>query len=178
MKKVLLLGLALLGTVVLIGCDSSSGEKEYNYNDFKSLLAERKLSFTAEKATAKIKIDNKDEETREYTLDKENSMWRYSYYDEDLQITVNKDCQLDVISQVQTCERGADALHVKVGELYKFYATSNSYRIVGKGGGNVYKTEVEYKYQEDGLKISEYIKTTDLKENKSTEETYKFTYIN
>lgn len=62
--------------------------------------------------------------------------------------------------------------------LYKFYATSNSYRIVGKSGVNAYKAEGEYKYREDGLKISEYMKITDLKENKSTEETYIFIYIN
>ena len=59
MKKILLFGLTAMSTFALMGCDMITGlfEKSYNYNDFKALLADRKLTTDAKKATAEIDQD-------------------------------------------------------------------------------------------------------------------------
>lgn len=70
MKKILVFGLTALSTFALMDCDMITGlfEKSYNYNDFKALLADRKLSFKATKATAEIDKDG-EKSTINYTCD-------------------------------------------------------------------------------------------------------------
>ena len=92
MKKILLFGLTALSTFALMGCDMIAGlfEKSYNYNDFKALLADRKLSWKVTKGSAEIDKDVNDlfkfyakgdayRITAEYKTDDEQIKLEYKY---------------------------------------------------------------------------------------------------
>lgn len=177
MKKLLLIGLAALGVVALSGCDMIqnliSGEKEYNYADFKALLADRKLSFDATKCTSEIDVDG-EKETREYTYDADDDTWRYSY--KEAGIDWNGTRALDLVGQIQSLEFSVALLNKKVDDLCKFYATSDSYRYTATYESKSTKAEAEYKFGKDGLMTYSYEKNTDLDAIKSTITKETFSY--
>ena len=182
MKKLLLLGLALFGTVALTGCDMInsliSGEKEYKYDDYKALLADRKLpSFTVSKCASIIDTDG-EKESRNYEYDKDAEGWRYSYHDKDIDIDMNGICSLDIVADVKACELSTAFLegNPKVDSIYKFYATDKAYRITGEYKTSSVQVKIEYKYREDGLITSKYEKNTNLDAVKTTETTETFSY--
>ena len=181
MKKLLLAGLALFGVVVLTGCDQImslvSGEKEYKYDDFKALLADRNLSFTVTKCASIIDKDG-EKTARNYTYDAEDSSWNYTYtttiLGAETETTGSK--TLDVIAYTKTVELTAALLDKKVEEVFKFYATGDAYRITGEYKNSSVRAEVEYKFGKDGLMKSSYEKETDLDSIKSTITKETFTY--
>lgn len=181
MKKIVAFALAFLGTMSLTGCDVIqgfiSGEKSYNYNDFKALLADRKLSFTNTKAVAKIDKDG-NESTREYNYDADDKAWKYKYKTTILgeEIEMDGSAQLDVINDAKSCELAAALVKKKTDELFKFYAKNDSYRITADYKTDDEQIKFEYKYRADGLIDEKYEKNTNLKSITSTETKTKFTY--
>ena len=172
MKKILLLGLTALSTFALMGCDMITGlfEKSYNYNDFRALLADRKLSWKVTKATAEIDRDG-EKSTINYTY--KDGAWTYK--EEILGIEYDSTETLDVINDVQQCEV-ASVLGKKVDDLFKFYATNNSYHITAEYKTDDEQIKLEYKYREDGLVTYRYRKNTDLSSVKSTERKINYSY--
>ena len=183
MKKVLLVALAAFGTLALSGCDMInsliSGEKQYKYNDFKAEIADRKLSFDATKCKSTLEVDGKKTE-REYTYQTYEILgvqtWVYKYYDEDLKTDLTGSKDLDLVNYFESIEMGAAFVKKDVDEIYKFYAKSDSYRIVCSYSDDEIKYEAEYKFGKDGLMTYSYEKNTDLKKVTSKEEKETFTY--
>jgi hypothetical protein len=135
MKKILVFGLTALSTFALMGCDMITGlfEKSYNYNDFKALLADRKLSFKATKATAEIDKDG-DKSTINYTY--KDGEWKYKSTILSAEVELTE--TLDVVSDAKACEVAAALVDKNVDELFKFYAKGDAYRITAE-----YKTDDE-----------------------------------
>ena len=181
MKKVLLIGLSLFGAVMLTGCDKLnsliSGEKEYKYDDFKALLADRKLSFSKTKATAVVDTDG-DKSTREYTYNSEDEVWECTYQDGSDTVTDYK--KLDIVSQIKNYDLTAALLNKKADDIFTFYATNNSYRITftyeKKHDAVPFRAEGEYKFGADGLQTYSREKIINLDAVTSTETTITYTY--
>ena len=175
MKKILLIGLTAMSTFALMGCDMITGlfEKSYNYNDFRALLADRKLVTEAKKATAEIDQDG-TRFTRNYTL--KDGEWKYT--SSVVGVDVELSDTLDVISDAKSCELAAALLDKKVDDLFKFYAKGDAYRITAEYKTDSEQIKMEYKYRNDGLATYRYRKNTDLKSVETTERTVTYTYSN
>ncbi len=173
MKKILVFGLTALSTFALMGCDMITGlfEKSYNYNDFKALLADRKLSFKATKATAEIDKDG-DKSTINYTY--KDGEWKYKSTILSAEVELTE--TLDVVSDAKTCELAAALVDKNVDELFKFYAKGDAYRITAEYKTDEEQIKLEYKYGADGLVTYRYNKNTDLKSVKTTEKKINYTY--
>lgn len=173
MKKILIFGLTALSTFALMGCDMITGlfEKSYNYNDFKALLADRKLSFKATKATAEIDKDG-DKSTINYTY--KDGEWKYKSTILSAEVELTE--TLDVVSDAKTCELAAALVDKNVDELFKFYAKGDAYRITAEYKTDEEQIKLEYKYGADGLVTYRYNKTTDLKSVTTTEKKINYTY--
>jgi hypothetical protein len=173
MKKILVFGLTALSTFALMGCDMIAGlfEKSYNYNDFKALLADRKLSFKATKATAEIDKDG-DKSTINYTY--KDGEWKYksTILSSEVELTET----LDVVSDAKTCELAAALVDKDVDDLFKFYAKGDAYRITAEYKTDDEQIKLEYKYGADGLVTYRYTKNTDLSSVKTTEKKINYTY--
>ena len=184
MKKILVLGLAAMSTFALTGCDAIKDflnmEKEYTCTDFKALLADRKLSFTDNKAVATIDKDG-ETSTTTYTYNADEKTWEYPYtmtiLGETIDMTGSTD--LDVISHIKSCELAAALIEKKVDDIFKFYANKDSYRITGEYKTDSQQNKIEYKYRSDGLITSRYEKTTDLNQisSKETKITYAYSKV-
>lgn len=173
MKKILVFGLTALSTFALMGCDMITGlfEKSYNYNDFKALLADRKLSFKATKATAEIDKDG-DKSTINYTY--KDGEWKYTSTILSAEVELTE--TLDVVSDAKACELAAALVDKNVDELFKFYAKGDTYRITAEYKTDDEQIKLEYKYGADGLVTYRYNKNTDLKSVKTTEKKINYTY--
>lgn len=173
MKKILVFGLTALSTFALMGCDMITGlfEKSYNYNDFKALLADRRLSFKATKATAEIDKDG-DKSTINYTY--KDGEWKYKSTILSAEVELTE--TLDVVSDAKTCELAAALVDKNVDELFKFYAKGDAYRITAEYKTDEEQIKLEYKYGADGLVTYRYNKNTDLKSVKTTEKKINYTY--
>ena len=173
MKKILVFGLTALSTFALMGCDMITGlfEKSYNYNDFKALLADRKLSFKATKATAEIDKDG-DKSTINYTY--KDGEWKYTSTILSAEVELTE--TLDVVSDAKACELAAALVDKNVDELFKFYAKGDAYRITAEYKTDDEQIKLEYKYGADGLVTYRYNKNTDLKSVKTTEKKINYTY--
>ena len=175
MKKILLFGLTAMSTFALMGCDMITGlfEKSYNYNDFRALLADRKLVTEAKKGTAEIDQDG-TKSTRNYTL--KDGEWKYTTTIVGVEVEYSD--VLDVVSDTQTCELAAALLNKKVDDLFKFYAKGDAYRITAEYKTDNEQIKLEYKYRNDGLVTYRYNKNTDLQSVKTTEKKITYTYSN
>ena len=173
MKKILIFGLTALSTFALMGCDMITGlfEKSYNYNDFKALLADRKLSFKATKATAEIDKDG-DKSTINYTY--KDGEWKYTSTILSAEVELTE--ILDVVSDAKTCELSAALVDKDVNDLFKFYAKGDAYRITAEYKTDDEQIKLEYKYGADGLVTYRYNKNTDLESVKTTEKKINYTY--
>lgn len=173
MKKILVFGLTALSAFALMGCDMITGlfEKSYNYNDFKALLADRKLSFKATKATAEIDKDG-DKSTINYTY--KDGEWKYTSTILSAEVELTE--TLDVVSDAKACELAAALVDKNVDELFKFYAKGDAYRITAEYKTDDEQIKLEYKYGADGLVTYRYNKNTDLESVKTTEKKINYTY--
>ena len=174
MKKILLFGLTALSTFALMGCDMITGlfEKSYNYNDFKALLADRKISWKVTKGSAEIDKDG-EKSIRNYTY--KDGEWKYT--ESVLGVTdVELTETLDVVSDAKACEVAAALVDKDVNDLFKFYAKGDAYRITAEYKTDDEQIKLEYKYGADGLVTYRYNKTTDLKSVKTTEKKINYTY--
>lgn len=177
-----MLGLTMFGALALTGCEQISQllnpEKSYTYNDFKALLADRSLEFFVTKCTSTIDNDG-EKTTRDYTYDSQSKIWRYTYQQTVLgeKVTMNGTASLDIVNYVKKLDTAAALINKSVDSVYKFYASSDAYRITASYTDNKrIQIEGEYKFGSDGLFVSSYEKQTNLDSVTKTETTETFKY--
>ena len=182
MKKIVLLGLTAFATFTLCSCDAFNslkdlveGKEQYKFNDFKALVANRNLSFTATKCTGSFDTDGAKKEV-EYTYNVEDSKWHYDYVITVMgeEITSDGTKDLFLVDEIKNFYDTIDKN--KIDKYYKFYATKKEYTIEYSYKDDDVQVESTYVYGEDGLIISGDIKSTDLKEVRTyvTKESYKY----
>lgn len=171
MKKLLAIGLSLIGLMSITACDKIADfinmEKSYKYDDFKAMLADRKLSFDKNKCIAIIDVDGEQSSREYFYID---NLWRYQ------EGSFVYNVHLDVINDAIDCEMAAAFLNKKVDQVFKFYATKNTYRIVGENKTDAEQNTMEYKFGEDGLRTTTYEKHVDLAAIKTSETKTNYTY--
>ena len=110
----------MLGVITLTGCDAIKDalnlERQYNYNDYRAMLADRKLEFTVTKCESEIDTDG-EKETRSYTWNAEKQEWQYIETIIGVEYTTS-DSSLMLIPQVKSCEVAAAVLEKDVNDLY------------------------------------------------------------
>lgn len=169
MKKVLMVALVAFGTMALSGCEMIEGllkgEKQYNYDDFRALLADKNFSYDVTKCHAVTK-NGEDTSTKDYVLIE--GVWT-----EDGGTRTET---LDIIPDVKSCELAAAFLEKKVDSVFKFYASNKDFRITAEYKNSNEQTEIEYKYNKDGLATYRYSKNTNLSSVTSTVKTVEYSY--
>ena len=169
MKKVLMVALVAFGTMALTGCEMIEGllkgEKQYNYDDFRALLADKNFSYDVTKCHAVTK-NGEDTSTKDYVLIE--GVWT-----EDGGTRTET---LDIIPDVKSCELAAAFLEKKVDSVFKFYASNKDFRITAEYKNSNEQTEIEYKYNKDGLATYRYSKNTNLSSVTSTVKTVEYSY--
>ena len=187
MKKVFLLGMVMLGTVALTGCEMIEGllkggedlineKKDYKYDDFVVEIADDDFSFTYTKCKAVIE-ENGEKSEVEYTYNKEDNVWYYEYEKEsssgETTYVTNYD-RLDVVNFTKSCKLAAGLLDKDVDNVFKFSKSKTGYVITGNYKDNKQQVEAEYIFGTEGLMTSRNEKNTDLNSVKA--ETKKVTY--
>ena len=187
MKKVFLLGMVMLGTVALTGCEMIEGllkggedlineKKDYKYDDFVVEIADDDFSFTYTKCKAVIE-ENGEKSEVEYTYNKEDNIWYYEYEKEsssgETTYVTNYD-RLDVVNFTKSCKLAAGLLDKDVDNVFKFSKSKTGYVITGNYKDKKQQVEAEYIFGTDGLMTSRNEKNTDLNSVKA--ETKKVTY--
>ena len=169
MKKLLLVVLAAFGTFALTGCEFIDGllkgEKQYNYDDFRALLADKNFSYDYTKCHAVQDVDG-TKSIIDYVL--VEGVWKK---EEGSGTTT-----LDIIPDVKSCELAAAFLEKKVDSVFKFYASNKDFRITAEYKNSNEQTEIEYKYNKDGLATYRYSKNTNLSSVTSTVKTVEYSY--
>ena len=166
MKKAFLLGLVMLSTVALSGCEMIEGllkggedlineKKDYTYDDFAVLLADKGFTWSYTKCSAIVEKDG-EKSSIDYTYNKEDKLWHYTSGDND------KTSSLDIISFVKSCKLNAALLNKSVDSVYKFSASKNGYLITANFKNSEYQVDGEYNYNTEGLVTSENEKQTNL----------------
>lgn len=178
MKKLLVLGLSMLGVITLTGCDAIKDalnlERDYNYNDYRAMLADRDLTFTVTKCESEIDTDG-EKTTKSYTWNASEEQWEYTSSILGIEYT-NSDDSLLLIPQVKACQLAAAMLEKDVDELFKFYAKKDAYRITASYKTDDEQVEMEAKFNGNGLATYARTKTTDLNSIKSVVKVQTYTY--
>ena len=169
MKKLLLVALAAFGTFALTGCEFIDGllkgEKQYNYDDFRALLADKNFSYDYTKCHAVQDVDG-TKSIIDYVL--VEGVWKK---EEGSGTTT-----LDIIPDVKSCELAAGILDKSVDSVFKFYASNKDFRITASYKSSSEQVELEYKYNEVGLATYRYSKNTDLNSVKAVKKTIEYSY--
>ena len=184
MKKAFLLGVALLATFSLTGCDMiqkliQGGQdvvdekKEYNYDDFAVLIAGTKFSFDYTKCTEVIEL-NDEKTTHEYTYDSENNIWYYVTGSEDDPITHT--VNVEIANFVKQCKDVSAILKKNVDNIFKFSASKKGYFITAHYKTDSTQLDGEYDFNTDGLKTLFDETQTDLDSVKATKRKVTYTY--
>ena len=164
MKKTLPILLMGLGLVCLTSCnfvkDIVNPEKQYNFENFKTLVADRSPSFDATKATGSA-TSNGQTSTVEYTYNATTHDWEYSTG----AITLGDKLFIkDYLTSLNTIQN--------VDKTYKFYARDDSYRIFASSTYDGGKMELTMIFAGNGLMTERYgsdINTTTLDKNEYRE---------
>ena len=169
MKKVLMVALVAFGTMALTGCEMIEGllkgEKQYNYDDYRALLADKNFSYDYTKCHAVQDVDG-TKTMIDYVL--VEGVWKQ---EEGYGTTT-----LDIIPDVKSCELAAAFLNKNVDTVFKFYASNKDYRITASYKDSSEQVEIEYKYNADGLATYRYSKNTNLSSVTSTVKTVEYSY--
>lgn len=185
MKKVLLLGLCTFATFALTGCEMIEGllkggedllneKKDYKYDDFAVLIADKDFSFSYTTCTAAIE-EGDDKSSIEFKYDKEDKEWHYSsMIVNDKEITKEGTKKLDLVSYVKNFKTIAELLGKKVDNVYKFSASKNGYFVTASYKDDEKQVDGEYNFNTEGLVTSENEKMTNLDTVKAV--TRKVTY--
>ena len=189
MKKVFLLGMVMLGTFALTGCEIIEGllkggedlineKKDYKYDDFVVEIADDDFSFTYTKCKAVIE-ENGEKSEVEYTYNKEDNIWCYEYEKEsssgETTHVTNYD-RLDVVSFTKSCKLAAGLLDKDVDNVFKFSKSKTGYVITGNYKDNKQQVEAEYIFGTEGLMTSRNEKSTDLNSVKAETKKVAYTY--
>ena len=176
MKKIVLFATALMSVTMLSGCkfikDAIDPEKQYSFNEYKSLLAERDFkahSYTKATLTAEATIDGSKEESEEpmvFTWNEELGKWQ-DPTDEgkvfEFQVMSSGEIRKDVASITDT-------------KGYTFFARKDSYRIVNAGSDTDEEYEWQWSFDKDGLLTETHIKLKDLVKMTKKEGSVKVSY--
>lgn len=179
MKKAFLLGVTLLATFSLTGCemienllkggqDLINEKKDYKYDDFAVLIADKNFTFNYTKCTADIESDDK-KSTIEYTYDKEDKLWHYDDGAGNI-----KTSDLGIVTFVKNCNASAALLNKSVDSIYKFSASKNGYEITALYKTKEMQVDGEYTFNTEGLITLNSEKMTNLQTVEAT--TKKATY--
>ena len=173
MKKLLVLCATAMGVLALTGCeyinqlgDLLGGESKYNYDDYRIMLADRSFSTNNTKCHLELDVDGTKSED-EYNYDAESKTWKDGN---------SSNRPTDIISEVKSCALAAALLEKEIDELFKFYASTSSYRITAKYKDSSSNIELEYKYGADGWVTYRKTKSTDLDSIQSVVKVAKYTY--
>jgi len=181
MKKAFLLGATLLATFSLTGCemienllkggqDLINEKKDYKYDDFAVLIADKNFSFNYTKCTADIESDDK-KSTVEYTYNAEDKLWHYESESGD-----DKSVDLGIVAFVKSCNLSASLLDKSVDSIYKFSASKNGYAITALYKTKEIQVDGEYTFNTEGLITLNSEKMTNLQsvEASTKKSTYKY----
>ena len=174
MKK-LLTSFVLFGALAMTSCSVINNiidpEKEYTLDNFKTLLAERKLSTAVPYSKVKLEIsgvtasNEEKSETREYTYD--GTKWVGESETDYVELVVMNYLGLVEAVQEMSKDYAKDA---------KFYARKDSYRMTYVSESSTAKIEFEWKYNEKGFMNEANLKGVDKEAIKSATENVKLTY--
>lgn len=181
MKKAFLLGVTLLATFSLTGCemienllkggqDLINEKKDYKYDDFAVLIADKSFTFNYTKCTGKVEIDGDEKETIDFTYNAEDKLWHYTFSNEDRTV------DLSIVTFVKNCKTSAALLNKSVDSIYKFSASKNGYEITALYKTKELQVDGEYTFNVEGLFTLNSEKKTDLNtvEANSKKTTYNY----
>ena len=181
MKKVFLLGVTLLATFSLTGCemienllkggqDLINEKKEYKYDDFAVLIADKNFEFSYTKCNSKVEIDGEEKETINYTYNADDKLWHYTFSEEDRTV------DLSIVTFVKKCKTSAALLNKDADSIYKFFASKNGYEITALYKTKELQVDGEYTFNKEGLVTLNNEKKTDLNtvEANSKKSTYQY----
>ena len=174
MKKAFLLGITLLATFSLTGCEILEGilsngqdmldeKKDYKYDDFAVLVAGTEFSYDYTKCSCERDVDG-EKKTYEYTYNAEKKQW-YSGEDK-----VN----IDVASYLPGLKTSAEFIGKSVDSIYKFSASKKGYFITLTYKDKEQQLDGEYVFDTNGLFKTSNEKKTNLSTVKAS--TIKNTY--
>ena len=181
MKKAFLLGVTLLATFSLTGCemiekllqggqDVVDEKKQYKYDDFAVLIAGTEFKFTYTKCTAE-EVINDVKSTYEYTYNSEDSKW---HYQTESGADRTKDLSINIC--LQELNASCKVLKKSIDNVFKFYASKKGYEITGtyKNDGN--QVDAQYTFNTEGLITLSDQTNTDLDTVKAVNQkvTYKY----
>ena len=166
MKKAFLLGVTLLATFSLTGCemienllkggqDLIDEKKDYKYDDFAVLIAGTEFKFDFTKCTAETDLAG-EKSTIEYTYNAEDKLWHYDNNGAD----GKKD--LSIAEFLQDIKLSASLLKKSVDSIYKFSASKKGYEITATYKNETNQVDGEYTFNVEGLITLNNEKNTDL----------------
>ena len=177
MKKLLLTSLVVFGAFAMSGCSMVENimdpEKEYTLDNFKTLLADRKLSedvpyVKLEAKNVTVSASNeKNETTKTYTYNTTKKEWEGPSETDSIELTVLSD-----LSMVTTV-KGIDS---KTKSKYKFYARNNKYRIAYNYSDSDMTLTCDYQYNDKGFMFQADLKLVNKQTIESATQTTTITY--
>ena len=184
MKKAFLLGVTLLATFSLTGCemiekllqggqDVVDEKKTYNYDDFVVLIAGTKFTFDYTKCTEELELEE-EKTTHVYTYNSENNSWYY--YDEESDTT--KTVNVEITNFVKQCKDISTILKKNVDNIFKFSASKKGYFITSQYKTDAVQIDGEYNFNTSGLMTLFDETQTDLNSVKATKRKVTYTYSN
>ena len=179
MKKAFLLGTTLLAVFSLTGCDLLNNllqggqdlideKKDYKYDDFAVLVADKNFSFSYTKCTAEKEYAD-EKSTIEYTYNAEDKLWHY-----ETESGSDKSEDLGIVEFLQGVKMSAKLLNKSVDSIYKFSSSKNGYEITATYKDDDQQIDGQYTFNVEGLITLNSEKKTDLNTVKAV--TKKITY--
>lgn len=149
MKKLALVCFTLFGVLSLSAC---SGERSYNYEKYKAMLAKKEFAPKETKVHIEIEEDGV-KSTSDLTYDFDYERWTGTVIEnfdgEDVEMTTYE--ALNIVPYVSTLSYTAEYFNSEVNKAYKFYASKDEYRIVMNITNQKGSNEGEVKFNKDGL---------------------------
>lgn len=181
MKKTFLLGVTLLATFALTGCEIFEGllqggqdlineKKDYKYDDFAVLIADKNFTFSYTKCTADKEYAG-EKSTIEYTYNSEDKLWHYKNAAGD-----DKSDDLGIVEFLQSIKLSAALLNKSVDSIYKFSASKNGYEIAATYKNESNQIDGQYTFNVEGLITLNSEKNTDLNTVKAVTKKIEYKY--
>ena len=181
MKKTFLLGVTLLATFSLTGCemienllkggqDLIDEKKDYKYDDFAVLVADKNFTFNYIKCTANKNYAG-EESTIIYTYNAEDKLWHYETESGD-----DKSEDLGIVEFLQGVKLSASLLKKSVDSIYKFSASKNGYEIIATYKNDDNQIDGQYTFNTEGLITLNSEKNTDLNTVKAVTKKIEYKY--
>lgn len=181
MKKSFLLGVTLLATFALTGCEMLEGllkggqdllneKKDYKYDDYAVLIADKNFTFSYTKCTAE-KEQDEEKSITEYTYNSEDKMWHY-----ETESGTDKKVDLGIVNFLQDVKLSAALLNKSVDSIYKFSASKTGYEITATYKDDGIQIDAQYTFNTEGLFTLNNEKKTDLNTVKASTRKISYKY--